>query len=254
MIPEPFSTGDSIIHRIDPRLRILSATAISFILAVSMAFQTLLAALALSFLFIGIARLSLPGVLKRVGVVLGFIVLIWLVLPLTFEGDTLFHIGPLKVMRPGVVLSAQITLKSITILLVFIASIATMTVTTLGHALNTLRLPDKLVFLLLITYRYFFVIEQEYHRLLTAVKMRGFKSQTNMHTYKTFAYLIGMLFVRASDRAERVHQAMKCRGFNGKFHSLRTFPPHRRNAVFSSIMCVIILSLLVLEWGNKVFI
>jgi cobalt/nickel transport system permease protein len=252
MITEPFSSGDSIIHRIDPRLRILFAAAISFILAVSMAFQTLIAGLVLSFFLIGIARLSWREVLRRVAVVLGFIVLIWLVLPLTFEGETISQIGPLKVMRPGIVLSAQITLKSITILLVFIASIATMTIATLGHALNTLRLPDKLVFLLFITYRYFFVIEQEYHRLLTAAKIRGFRSRTNMHTYKTFAYLVGMLFVRASDRAERVHQAMKCRGFNGKFYSLYTFAPHRRNVIFSSIMCVIIFSLFILEWGDKI--
>jgi len=252
MITEPFSTGNSIIHRIDPRLRILFAITFSFVLAVSMEFQTLLVALAFSFILIGIARLNIRGVLRRIAVVLGFILLIWAVLPLTFEGGPIFRMGPLKLMRPGIILSAQITLKSIAILLVFIALVATMTIAMLGHALNDLRLPDKMVFLLLITYRYFFVIEQEYHRLLTAVKMRGFRPQTNIHTYKTFAYLIGMIFVRASDRAERVHQAMKCRGFNGKFYSLHTFPAHRRNVFFFGIMCVVISGLAFLEWGDKV--
>ena len=44
-----------------------------------------------------------------------------------------------------------------------------------------------------------------------------------MHTYRTYAYLLGMLFVRASERSARVHQAMKCRGFDGRFHSLDRF-------------------------------
>jgi cobalt/nickel transport system permease protein len=129
------------------------------------------------------------------------------------------------------------------------ALVATMTIATLGHAMNNLRLPDKIVFLLLITYRYFFVIEQEYNRLSTAMKIRGFRPKTDLHTYKTFAYLVGMLFVRASDRAVRVHQAMKCRGFNGKFHSLHVFPPHRRNKVFSGVMSFVVFGLAFLEWG-----
>ena len=249
MITEPFSTGTSVIHRIDPRLKIVFATIYSFVVAFSMEPRTLCFALAVSIVMVVMARLNTRGVIRRISIVLGFILLIWVVLPLTFEGEPLLTIGPMKLMRPGILLSLQITLKSIAISLIFMVLVATMTIATLGHALNNLRLPDKMVFLLLITYRYFFVIEQEYNRLLTAMKIRGFRPKTDLHTYKTFAYLIGMLFVRASDRAERVHQAMKCRGFNGKFYSLHIFPPHRRNKVFSGIMSFVVFGLAFLEWG-----
>jgi cobalt/nickel transport system permease protein len=130
----------------------------------------------------------------------------------------------------------------------FKAVLATMTVDTLGHTLNRLRLPDKMVHLLLITYRYLFVIEQEYQRLVRAMKIRNFRPKTNLHSYRTYAYLVGMLFVRASERARRVHSAMICRGFNGRFFSLRAFPHHPRNHVFSLCMIIALALLVSLEW------
>ena len=102
-----------------------------------------------------------------------------------------------------------------------------MPLATLGYALNRLRVPDKIVHLLLMTYRYVFVLEQEYQRLMRAVKIRGFQPATNLHTYRTYAYVVGMLFVRAAERAERVQQAMLCRGFKRKFYCLQEFKADR---------------------------
>jgi cobalt/nickel transport system permease protein len=248
MIQEPFATGSSHIHCLDPRLKILFATAYSFIVALSNRFPALFAALMLSLLLIGLARLNVWKVAKRVALVNGLILFLWLVLPLTFEGTPLFHLGPLSVTREGVLLCARISLKSNAILLIFIAFVSTMPITTLGHAMNRLRLPGKLIHLLLLTYRYLFVIDQEYQRLVRAAKIRGFRPKTTINTYRTYAYLMGMLFVRASARAERVHHAMVCRGFDGRFYCLRHFSPTRTDWVWSAFMISIILGLLSLEW------
>ena len=45
MFSEPFAIGDSIIHRIDPRFKVVAAVAFSIVVAVSYRFPTLLAAL-----------------------------------------------------------------------------------------------------------------------------------------------------------------------------------------------------------------
>ena len=119
MIREPFAIGNSLIHSLDPRLKVIIATAYSFVVALSTQFTTLLAALALSILLIGLARLNAREVAKRVAVVNGLVVFFWVVLPLTFPGEMLFHVGPLAVTRSGVLLAAQITLKSNAILLAF---------------------------------------------------------------------------------------------------------------------------------------
>jgi cobalt/nickel transport system permease protein len=104
-----------------------------------------------------------------------------------------------------------------------------------------------MVQLLLLAYRYIFVIEQEYQRLYRAAKMRNFRPASNLHTYRTYAYLVGMLFVRASERARRVHLAMKCRGFTGRFHSLAHYPPTRWNAVLATAVCGMSLILIAME-------
>lgn len=248
MIKEPFSTGNSRIHYLDPRLKVIFATAYSFVVALSNRFPTLIAALMVSFVLIGLSRLDLFEVAKRVALVNGLIIFFWLVVPLTFFGEPLFHLGPLAVTREGVLISARITLKSNAILLAFIALIASSTVATLGSALSRLRIPEKIIYLLLLNYRYIFVMEDEYRRLLKSAAIRGFKPATNLHTYKTYAYLIGMLFVRASDRAERVYKAMLCRGFAGKFYSLHEFSFSRRDWIWLAAMTIAIIGLGVLEW------
>jgi cobalt/nickel transport system permease protein len=252
MLNETFAIGDSIIHRIDPRFKVVAAVVFSIVVAVSYRFPTLLAALVAAVILTLVAHLNLKAVGGRLLVVIGFLVLLWVLLPLTFEGDALTHIGPLTLTRPGVILAAQISLKSLAILLAFIALITTMNFTTLGHALDRLHLSGKFVHLLLMTYRYIFVIEQEYQRMVRAAKIRGFRPGTNVHTYKTFAYFIAMLFVRAAARADRVYRAMRCRGFNGRLYCLADFPPNPANWFFAGLMAFSVIGLALLEWG-KIF-
>jgi cobalt/nickel transport system permease protein len=69
-----------------------------------------------------------------------------------------------------------------------------------------------------------------------------------MHTYKTYAYLVGMLLVRSSDRAERVRNAMLCRGFSGRFYSLRRFSLKTVDVISLAVMLAFTFALGVLEW------
>lgn len=247
MITEPFSNGNSIIHQMDPRQRILIAALYSFVIALSDRISVLLSAVILSILIVFVARLDLKEVGRRLWVVFWFLLLIWVVLPLTFEGEPLFHLGPVSLTRPGIDLAAKITLKSTAILMAFMALVLTMTIATLGHTLNHLKIPEKLVHLLLLTYRYIFVIEEEYRRLFTAAKIRGFRSGTNIHAYRTWAYLIGMVLVRASVRAERVHKAMLCRGFHGRFYTLNGLGHSTKHPLITLVMAAAIGGLIFME-------
>jgi cobalt/nickel transport system permease protein len=248
MLTEPLAHGETFLHRIDPRLRIAAAAIFSGTVAVFDGLPALAAACGTSLALLLLSGLDIREIRQRLAVVLGFLLLIWLLLPITYEGHVAATLGPLRLYWPGIALSARITLKSTAIITAFTALLATIPVSTLGQALARLKVPAKLVYLLLMCYRYVFVIEQEYHRLITAMKIRGFKPRTNVHTYRSYAYLVGMLFVRAAARAERVHQAMSCRGFNGRFHSLAAFPPHPVNRWFALAATSVMLVLLGLEW------
>lgn len=249
MIAEPLAHGNAWLHRIDPRLRIVAAAFFSCAVAIFEAFPALAAACLAAMVLLLAPGLSVREVGRRLTVLAGFLLLLWVLLPLTYEGALYGTLGPFQLYWPGILLSARITLKSIAIVAVFTALVATIPVNTLGQSLGHLRVPAKLVYLLLMCYRYTFVIEQEYHRLSAAMKIRGFKPRTNLHTYRSYAYLVGMLFVRAATRADRVYQAMRCRGFDGRFHSLSAFPAHPANQWFAVAAASVMIGLLGLEWA-----
>lgn len=220
---EIFAAGKSPIHRLDPRCRVIVAVFFSTWVAVADCFTPLLLALALVTGLVIMAQLPFRDLLGRLAAIWLFLLLLWLVLPFTMPGTQWFRIGPLAVTQQGMRMAALITLKTHVILLFFLSLVATLDFITLGHVLHRFRTPAKMIHLLLLTYRYLFVIQQEYRRLVRAAKVRGFKPATNLHTYRTYAYLIGMLFIRAEARAQRVFQAMRCRGFSGQYVCLRRF-------------------------------
>jgi cobalt/nickel transport system permease protein len=252
MIEEVFAVGTSRIHRVDPRHRVVFAAVFSVQTAIGKEPAALILALAAALVLVLAARLDARRVLQRSVPVLAFLMLLWLVLPWTVPGRPWLTTGPLSASMEGVRLSWQISLKSISILLALMALTATMTAATLGHALHHLGVPEKIVSLLMITYRYLFVIEAEFTRLWRAAKVRGFRPQTNLHSYRTYAYLVGMLFVRASDRAERVYAAMRCRGFKGKFYTLAVFPAGRDTVWFSLGMSGLAIAMAAAEWTATV--
>ncbi len=248
MIRETFAMGRSPVHRLDPRLRVVAAAVFSCFAAVCQRFDALALALILAAALAVLAKLHPGQVIRRLAVVNGLILFLWAVLPLTTNGTPALTVGPATVTVEGLLLSARITLKSNAILLALIALVATQPIGTLGHALNRLKVPAKLVYLMLITYRYIFVLEQEYLRLVRAARVRCFAPGTRIHTYRTYAYLIGMLFVRAAARAERVHQAMVCRGFSGRFYSLSEFCFTARDGAWAAAIGVVLLAAGWLEW------
>jgi cobalt/nickel transport system permease protein len=249
-IEEPFAAGASLAHRLDPRGKIVVAGLFAVLMAVSQSYVAILAGLALALIWLALARLPVKKVLARLLAVNSFMFFLWLVVPLTYPGDPVGHCGPLAVTRQGLLFTGLITLKSNAIILGLIALVATVPVVTLGQALHELRLPGKLCHLLLFTYRYLSVIEQEYHRLAQAMKIRGFQPRTNLHTYRSYANMAAMLLVRSYDRAERVFQAMLCRGFHGVFYSLRAFAWQRRDGIFLAASLLSLTVLLGLEWQN----
>jgi cobalt/nickel transport system permease protein len=249
MIEEPFSTGNSIIHALDPRVKLIVLVLFSVLVAVSSRFLSLVPALGVSLFLVAMAKLSIKKVFHRLLLVNGFILFLWFVLPFTYTGEQWFAVGPFITTQEGVLLAGQITVKSNAILLAMIALLSTTPIFSLGHAMGRLYFPDKITHLFLFTFRYIHVIHKEYRRLTNAMKIRGFVPGTNMHTYKSYAYLVGMLLVRSYDRAERIHKAMRCRGFNKKYHSLTHLSLKMEDIICLSLMLAVISGLAVLQWA-----
>lgn len=248
MIEERFVHGDSVIHRLDPRVRTVVAGAFSIVVATSDRFVALVPAIIIAFSFLLLARVSFRGVMPRLLMVNGLILLLWFFLPFTTNGEPLFSIGPLKATKEGIIYSTAITLKSNTIIMTLMALIGTMPIFTLGRAMRSLHMPDKIVHLLSFAYRYIHVIHAEYGRLMNAMKIRGFYPRNNLHTYRTYAYLVGMLLVKSYERARRVQAAMLCRGFKGNFYDLSEFFMKTSDRLALVLLLLVTVCIGVLQW------
>lgn len=245
---QTFAQGRSVIHRIDPRPRVVTALAFAVVIAVSGRLPVPCAGLAGGILLAALARLRPALLLKRLAAVNVFLVLLWAFLPFTYPGEAAAHLWGLTATREGVLYALAITLKSNAIVLVVTALVSTIDVVRLGHTLSHLRVPDKLIHILLMTVRYLDLLRCEYLRLTDALKARAFRPRTNLHTYRTYGYLIGMLLLKSFDRSERVLAAMKCRGWSGRFHVLAHFALARRDLVFTFAAALALLALGWMEW------
>jgi len=246
---ETFLKGNSVVRRLDPRLRIVVALLFSVLIALSSSFTVLAAGLALTVLLALAADLPAAAAWRRMLGLNTFMLVLLLVLPLSTPGEPLLQLGPLAWTDRGLRLAGAIALKANVIVLGYTVLLSTIDPVRLGHALHRLRLPDKVVHLFLFTIRYIDVIHHEYDRLICAMKVRCFRPRLNFHTFRSYGYLVGMLLVNSFDRSDRIVAAMKCRGFRGRFHVMHSLRAGGRDVVFTAISLAVLLTLGWLEWA-----
>lgn len=236
---EEFAEGTSVFHRLDPRVKFITLIPYIIVVAIMQGIRYPALALLVSTIMIIITQINMRKLLNRLGVVNIFILFLWLFLPFSHPGNEVFSIGPLTATREGFLLALSITLKANAIVLATIALLGTSEVFSLTHALVHLKFPRKLVYLFFFFYRYISVLHDEYSKMRRAITIRAFQAKTNLHTYRTYAYLVGMLLVRSFDHSQRIYKAMLCRGFTGKFPIISHFALKRRDIIFGILMTFI---------------
>jgi len=87
------------------------------------------------------------------------------------------------------------------------------------RAMRDLGVPLVLVATLQFMYRYLFVLTEELDRMVLARRARTFR-QSGRLDWGLLTGLIGVLFLRSFERAERVHAAMLSRGWDGTLRTL----------------------------------
>ncbi|MHC4713166.1 MAG: cobalt ECF transporter T component CbiQ [Planctomycetota bacterium] len=236
----------STIHRIDPRFRVVVSAAFAILVVASSKWSVLLPAFAVSLTLAALARLSFAQVVKRLAGLNLFMLVLLLLLPLFIDGEPFVTAGPLVWSAEGITRALTIALRANSIMVALVSLLTTMEPAHLGFALNRTCCPEKLTHVLLFMVRYIEVIHREYHRLRDAMRLRGFRPRFDRHTLTTFGYLIGQLLVRSLDRSERILQAMKCRGFQGRFYIVDKFAMKAGDFAFAAVSVLFLLTWL--EW------
>lgn len=229
---ETYLLGDAWLRRLDPRGRFVFLLAFSCLVALAPRPQAALLALGVALVLALAADLPWRAVLRRLRSLNLLMLTLALLLPLSLSGPAPFHLGPLGWSHEGLALAGLIALKANAISLAATALVSTIEPIHLGHALHRLGAPTKLVQLLVFTLRYMDELSHERHQLADALKVRGFRPRLDGHTLRTYGYALGMLLVGSFDRSERILAAMRCRGFDGRFHVLDAFAPGARDGLF----------------------
>ncbi|OGC41902.1 cobalt ECF transporter T component CbiQ [candidate division WOR-3 bacterium RBG_13_43_14] len=248
MIYNDFTSGDSFIHRFDPRIKILIALFFSIITALSNKIPAILSFFVLAIILVLISKLKFKILFSRLTIVNIFILFIWFILPFSYPGKIVFHIGSLQASREGLINALEITLKYNAIILCNIALLSTNPIFQLTHAIRHLGAPDKFVHLFFLIHRYAFVIFDEYKCIRDALRARGFRPKTNFFTYRTYAYLVANLLLKSYERSEQVHRAMICRGFTGKYWVLEHFALKWRDIFVAITIFTAITTLAIIQW------
>jgi cobalt/nickel transport system permease protein len=241
---EVFSEGDSLLHKLDPRVKIILFGVFSILCITSSGIKAPLLNLFYPFCLILIGRIKVKPLLSRIFFANIFITFIWLFIPFSYSGNSHFKIYWLKISYDGLKYALSITLKCNAMVLATITLLSTSSLFSFAHAMIHFKVPNKLVTIFFLFYRYITVIHEEYLKIRKAVSLRGFVPGSNFNTYKTYAYIIGGMIIKSYERAEDIYKAMLCRGFKGIFPLLEHFEIKKYDKLFF----IISISIIILLW------
>ena len=110
-----------------------------------------------------------------------------------------------------------------------------------------LRVSERFVRLFMFVVRYHGIFGVEIRRQFESMRARGFRAGVGRHAFRSYGNLAGMILVRSIERAERVDEAMRCRGFSGRFPMRRIRPMTHADAMFAAAAALMIIALVFVD-------
>ena len=223
-----YSQKDGPLNRIDPRIKLLSLGLI--LLAVNLTWHLKVAGL---FLGISIVMLSVSGlplnfVLWHLRAPAAIALLIGGLLSISSPGKTFGSPTP-----ESLALGLTVILKVLSSFIFFLSLVGTSPLFKTIRAARSLGVPEKLLALFIFTYRYVFVLLDDFGTLKLAMIARGFREKTNFHTYRLKARLYALLLWRAYEETEKVLLAMYARGLSSL--TVQGLSPIGKDEIFTGI-------------------
>ena len=218
---DQLSYKNTFVHRLDPRIKLI-VTLLFLFTVISFSKYEIVALLPFFLypvLLMTIGEIPLMFILKKVALVSPFAIFIGIFNPLLDSGQVFIFNG--LTISAGWLSFLSIILKFTLTVSTALLLVATTSFPGVCHALRQLGVPSLFVSQLIFIYRYIFVLMEETMRIVRARNMRSFEQRGK--GIKVFVRLVGVLFIRTIERAERVYYAMLSRGFQGDMPTLKHF-------------------------------
>lgn len=204
----------------------------------------------LTILLACLARIPVRAIINRTLLVFVAVLPVLLVVPLSgAHTDADWAFGPVRISQPGLRAALAVVCRALGIGTLALLLLRTAPLPRILSAAHALFLPGVLIQITALAYRYTFLLASEARRMQIAMRTRGFRPHTNAHTYTTMGSAIGGVLVRGSDRADAVSAAMRCRGFDGNYHSLSEFQSQNADRLGFLVLVLVFGSLLIAEHG-----
>jgi cobalt/nickel transport system permease protein len=245
---DKFAHLKSPLHSWDPRVKIISISILILSIVLLRDLRVAFLGLALAIILVFLSKIPFSFVFVHLRWVLFFVLALFAVISLTVPGSPLMKLSFLSISWEGVKLSLLIILRAISAVLLIFPMMGTTRFNLTLKALQKIKIPDKLIQLLMFTYRYIFLFLDEEKRVFIGATSRGFVKRTNLSTLRTMANLVGMLLVHSFERTEHIRDAMISRGYDGRLKILDEFTLGPKDFIKASLIIAVALLLNLSPW------
>ncbi|NLJ98474.1 MAG: energy-coupling factor transporter transmembrane protein EcfT [Tissierellia bacterium] len=223
--------GDTFIHRLDPRIKILVSIMYIISLFFVNSFYPYIFILGFILLTIKVSKVPIMYVIKGLKPLIFIISITFAINIFLTKGEVLFQIGPLTITKEG--LSQAVFMALRLIFLIIGTSLLTLTTSpiSLTDGIEKLLSPFKkiglpaheLAMMMTIALRFIPTLLEETDKIMKAQMARGadFESGNIIRRAKSLVPLLVPLFINAFRRADELAIAMEARCYRGGEHRTR---------------------------------
>ncbi|MBS4535525.1 energy-coupling factor transporter transmembrane protein EcfT [Clostridium sp. D2Q-14] len=217
--------GNTIIHKLDPRIKILITLIFIIALFFVDSFTPYLFVIAFIFISIVLSKVPLKYILKGLKPLFIIILITFFINAILTPGKLIFNIGPISITEEGLRQATFMALRLV--FLVVGTSLLTLTTSPIAltdgieKLLNPFRkvgLPaHELAMMMTIALRFIPTLLEETDKIMKAQMARGadFESGNIMNRAKSLVPLLVPLFISAFRRADELAMAMEARCYRG---------------------------------------
>ncbi len=245
---DEYASLNSPLHRWDARYKLVGLIILVFAFSFIRDLRLLLAMVLVTAVIYIISGLPARFILRWLRFPSFIILMIVLTLPFLSGEQVIASLGPLALHQEGLLAALLIAVRFVCIVTVGITLLGTTPLLNSIKAMRALGLPLIIADMALLTFRYLNELGQDLSRMLTSMRLRGFRQRSlSPARLKTFAWLSGSLLVRSYERSEWVYRAMILRGYGQSSRPQEEFKASLRDAL---ILGAIVLTAAALVAGD----
>lgn len=188
-----------------------------------------------------VGEISITRCFKRLKIIFLLLIVLGIANPI-LDRNIITYVGIIPITT-GMISMLTLILKGFFTVIASYFLITTTSIESICYALSIVHIPNILITIIMLIYRYIIVFLKEVERIWTAYHMRA-PNQKGVN-FKAWGSMIGSLMIRSIDKAQTVYQAMELRGFNPETFFVKEQKFNKNDCIFLSLE---ILLLIIIRW------